>query len=304
MEPTTLSEDELTAVDAALDRSLEAGRPVGLPVLGSGEISVALAWPADEPRAAVKQATCLPGAAKVAEHGELLARYRAALAEAGVETVPTAVQCSPAGRGYLVQPLLESGLVADRLVAAEPERARWVLERVVEHVVAVASPELGVDPQLGNWYVDGDRLVLLDIGSPMMRDPEGRDLIDFEPYYRSGPAVIRPVIRLIAPSLVAEYHERRRALVDIGINLFRVGLGEHCPTLVELAAPHLDDPFTVSDLRRAHLQDRATWRTLQGLRRIDRWWQRTVRRRTYPYLLPPAQPGLLTRLRTRRSPAS
>jgi hypothetical protein len=282
-----LDADELAELSRALDAALAAGDPGDLPMIGAGEISVAVAWPPDEPRAAVKQATCLPGAEEVAAFSQLVARYRSLLAAAGVATVPTAVQCGPGERGFLTQPLLDEGAVAERYVAAEPAGARWVLEHVVHHVVTAVGPTVGLDPQLANWAVEGDRLLLLDVGSPFVRDDDGRDLIDLRPYYASLPAPLRPAVRRIGPGMVAAYHDRRGALIDFAFNLIKAGLEEHCATVVELTRPHLDEPLTVAEIQRAYRSDARLWQFLQAARRADRWWQGRIRRRTYPYLLPP-----------------
>jgi hypothetical protein len=46
--------------------------------------------------------------------------------------------------------------------------------------------------------------------------------------------------------------------------------------------PTLDDAEILRDRR----QDMVTWGALQAVRRVDRAWQRRVRRRAYPFLLP------------------
>jgi len=39
-------------------------------------------------------------------------------------------------------------------------------------------------------------------------------------------------------------------------------------------------------VRRYYRSDARLWELMLRLRRADRWWQRRIRRRTYPFLLP------------------
>jgi len=58
------------------------------------------------------------------------------------------------------------------------------------------------------------------------------------------------------------------------------------PVLLEVANPHLRRPVTVEEVRRFYRGNARTWDTMQALRRLDRGWQRHVRHREYPVLLP------------------
>ena len=56
--------------------------------------------------------------------------------------------------------------------------------------------------------------------------------------------------------------------------------------LLAAANQHLDAPLTGEEARRYYRRDAMMWALLQRLRRADRWWQRRIRRRRYPFLLP------------------
>jgi hypothetical protein len=57
---------------------------------------------------------------------------------------------------------------------------------------------------------------------------------------------------------------------------------------VSLAAIRVvEPPISAAETERYCRDDARMWDLLQRLRRADRWWQRTVRRRPYPFLLPP-----------------
>jgi hypothetical protein len=57
--------------------------------------------------------------------------------------------------------------------------------------------------------------------------------------------------------------------------------------LLKVANPALEHPLTADDVSRYFRQDKLLWALMQRLRLADRAWQRRVRRRPYPLLLPP-----------------
>ena len=59
------------------------------------------------------------------------------------------------------------------------------------------------------------------------------------------------------------------------------------PALLEAANAHVTPAITEQEVRRYFARDRRLWLLMQRLRRADRAWQRHVRRRPYPFLLPP-----------------
>ena len=48
----------------------------------------------------------------------------------------------------------------------------------------------------------------------------------------------------------------------------------------------VDPPISDRAISRYYRSDAVMWEVLQRLRRADRWWQRTIRHRSYPFLLP------------------
>jgi len=74
--------------------------------------------------------------------------------------------------------------------------------------------------------------------------------------------------------------------VVLTINLQKEGLGTHIELLLEHANARIDPPLELEEVRRYYREDARTWSLLLRLRRADRFWQRKVRGRTYPFLLP------------------
>jgi hypothetical protein len=86
---------------------------------------------------------------------------------------------------------------------------------------------------------------------------------------------------------MAQYHDPRIVLLDFASNLHKEGL-DHCvPALLRAANRQLERALTAADVRRYYRQDKLLWALMQRLRLGDRAWQRHVRRRPYPLLLPP-----------------
>jgi hypothetical protein len=52
-------------------------------------------------------------------------------------------------------------------------------------------------------------------------------------------------------------------------------------------AARVSPPIDETEVRRYYARDKKLWLLMQWLRRADREWQRRVRHRPYPFLLPP-----------------
>jgi hypothetical protein len=205
--------------------------------------------------------------------------------------VDTAVRAQVAPDGvhvYLVQPLVpRERVLSVTLASAPPERAEVLLERLAAVICGAVDARLGLDAQAGNWAVDGDRLSLFDVSTPLMRSPGGHDLLDMGLFATVYPAALRPVLRRIAHRIAAPYHDPRAVLVDVASNLHKEHLDPCVPMLLAAVEARLEPAVTWQEVQRYFRRDRALWLTLQRLRRLDRAWQRGVRRRPYPFLLAP-----------------
>jgi hypothetical protein len=58
------------------------------------------------------------------------------------------------------------------------------------------------------------------------------------------------------------------------------------PAFLEESNARVRPALSQEEVRRYYAADARTWALLQRLRRLDRAWQRRVRRRPYPFLLP------------------
>jgi hypothetical protein len=56
--------------------------------------------------------------------------------------------------------------------------------------------------------------------------------------------------------------------------------------VIEAVNRTVEAEITEDEVRRYYRSDARLWELMLRLRRADRWWQRRIRRRTYPFLLP------------------
>jgi hypothetical protein len=288
-----LSDAEIHALDGAVEEALRSGDEDRLRVLGSGEISLVLGWPAAEPAFACKRLPAFGDRGRFEAYGRTLADYVEALRAAEVDVVETdflPVE-HPDGSvvGYAVQPVLPAETLAPRvLAAAEAGAGHPIVEAVVAKIRAVISPRLGIDAQLANWtWEEGGRLRYLDVTTPLMWSADGRPLLDLDLLARPLPAIMRPPLkRFLGPRILDGYRNLRGVMSDLCGNLLKERLDSWVPLFLEQVSGALDPPMSEEEVRRYYRSDARLWEALLRLRRLDRAWHRRVRRRTYPFLLP------------------
>lgn len=283
---------DIARLDAVVESAIRAGRAGDLQVLGFGEITLVIAWPPDHPVFAVKRLPRFPDAATLAAYGDLLDEYVSVLAGRGVRVLPTTLRTTVGTDGgvhaYLVQPLVpRARLLTVVLEGAGRGRAAALLAAVAGSVRAAVDHRVGLDAQAGNWVLDEDGLACVDVSTPMLRDGGGRERLTLEPFLSVYPWTLRPLLRRVATGVMGQYHDPRTVLVDVGSNLVKERLGGHLDELLAAANELVAPPIGREEVLRYFRSDRRLWLLMQRLRRADRTWQQRVRRRPYPFLLPP-----------------
>lgn len=286
-----LPEAELEELDARVERALAEGAEEKLPILGYGEISLVLGWPAAEPRFACKRMPAFRSRERFDAYARTLDEYVAALARAGIEVVDTTMR--GVGHrdgtvvGYVVQPVLPPGsLGPDVLRRSEPAAGHPLVAAIVDGAAGAVSERVGLDAQLANWaWVDG-RLLYIDVSTPMLWDESGTSLLDLEPLALGYPAVLRPALRRwVAPRVLDGYRDLRGVYLDLTGNLLKERLEPWLGRFLAALDEHLSPPLTADDVHRYYRSDARLWAGLLMLRRLDRRWRRLLRR-PYPFLLP------------------
>lgn len=286
---TTLSSEELAAVDARFEQALSTGDPAELSVLGYGEISAVVAVDAKAGSFAVKRLPPFPSRERFAHYEGVFRAYLEELAARGVRPVKSELRSLDAGdevRAYCVQPILPSDSLGPAwLKRADEADAQRFFEALVERVCAVAHSGAGIDAQISNWSVQEEPFYL-DVTTPMLRDDEGRDLMDVDLFLASLPWALRGLVRrFVAKGILDTYFDPRLILVDMAANLIKERLKEKIPILLRVANERVSR-IESSEVERYYRNDARMWSLLLAVRRLDRAWQRSVRRRPYRFLLP------------------
>jgi hypothetical protein len=286
-----IDEADLATLEAEVQRAFVTRDRARLRVLGYGEISLVLGWPTGEPQWACKRLPAFRSAQRADAYTELLGDYLDVLRGRGIDVVATDVRRIDADDGsvvlYCIQPVLPSAGLATEIVRSHPERAAEVLGGIVDAVFRATDERVGFDAQLSNWAVSDGWLTYFDITTPLLHRPDGTDPLDTSVFMASFPWPLRaPIRRFVLPRIIERYHQPRSVVLDLAANLIKERLDQHVPLVLAAANPRLADPLDQAEVRADYGSDARMWQVLQALRRADRAWQRRVRRRPYPFLLP------------------
>jgi hypothetical protein len=293
--PPHLPGERLRELDRLVEEALRRGEEETLPILGYGEISLVLAWPPPsrgEQRFACKRLPTFPSRERFERYRATLADYVEALEQRGIGVVPTEFRAVEQRRetiaGYVVQPILPADRLGPAVLRDATEaQAQPLIDAVASTAAGAVGPRLGLDAQLSNWVWEGERLTYIDVSTPLIWGPDDRCRLDLEVLVRPFPPPLRwPLRRFVADGIADGYRNLRGVYFDLCGNLIKERLDSWLPTFLEAANRHLDTPLTRAEIERYYRADRRRWAVLLRLRRLDRAWQRRIRRRTYPYLLP------------------
>ncbi len=279
----------LATLDETVGRAIESGDTSGLDIIGYGEISSVLRLTTETASFAVKQLPPFPPGA-FDRYDKVFHTYLDSLKARGTTPVDSSLESFERANSttvYCVQPM-QTMLLVDRLATAdEPTVARYAAQ-LVSVVTQTVGPTLGLDAQVSNWAINpDDQLVYLDVTTPLMRDGAGKELLDTDLFLASLPAALRPgVRRFLLEEILGHYYDLRSALLDLVGNLEKEKLGHTVTSFLDGVNKVVDPPITSREIARYYRSDALMWEVLQRLRRADRWWQRKVRRRPYPFILP------------------
>jgi hypothetical protein len=287
-----LGEGELAELEATVQQALRTGDESGLTVLGYGEVSLVLAWPTVEPRLAAKRLPVFDDRGRAEAYGQVILDYLDAIRRRGVDPVDTSFALTPTGDGrwaaYVTQPVLDAAWLGPAaLSASTDDEGRALIAGIVGTIVDAVDDVVGIDGQLSNWVATPEGLRYLDVTTPFLRDSSGSDRLDVGVLTSTLPAALRPAVRrFVAPGITNRYHQPKAVVEDLAANLVKERLDRWIDPTIEVANRRLDQPLDRASVERYYRADARVWETMLRLRRADRWWQRAVRRRPYPTLLP------------------
>ena len=284
---------ELHVLDEAIAAALERGTGDGLTILGYGEISAVVKWPTHTGDIASKRLPIFPSVASYLSYRESLFGYLMALSRSGIVVVDTELHGIELGDGrvigHCIQPVLDSERLAVVVFSRVGEQQRAVLfRRLMDRIEGFVDDFHGLDAQLSNWVISPQGVCrYLDVSTPMLRDESGTERLDADVFLASLPFVMRPVIKhFFLRGILGKYYTFRGNVVDMIANLYKERLEHLIEPLLMLANERVSPAITTAELRAYYKDDARTWAFVQRLRRIDRSWQRRVRGKAYPFLLP------------------
>jgi Family of unknown function (DUF6206) len=285
-----ISEQESVAVEAAVQGALKRRSADRLNVLGFGEITVVVGWPTDLPTHAIKRLPPVAERSRLERYAALIDEYCTRLGDRGVTVAPHTSIIVPAERNtwtlHVAQPLYPGSSLVTQLMRTDGPEVSGQVDAIVDHVMC-ADERLGIDAQLTNWVIDHGHPTLIDTTTPMMRDDDGTFVLDIDMMLTPFPAVARPTLRrYVVPDILARYHDPRSIAIDIAANLHREALADWIPAVVRRANTHLGEPIRSDEVEAYYRTDAKRWGKRQRVKRINRAWTTTIRRRTYPVLLP------------------
>ncbi len=315
----------LSRFEAGLDPRRPEHGAVPARVLDYGELTTVLTIGGKEAAPLVyKRLPCFLTGDEAGQFEALHRRYVKTLGErAGLRVAATTtVHLPDASRRHVVVYIVQERLPEDtfchmatyrmspadvgRLVMAILAEAGKVFDLNEAHQ---GDTEVGFDAEMANWAILGYdhergglperfRLAYLDTNTPMMRR-RGQEQLDPEPFLRSAPTPLLPIIRrTVLPEILSRFYDFRRVAIHLVSRFYDEGRPELVPGIIdavnwyflaERREPHFQ-PVTIEQVRRFHRWERLIWRTHLWLLRIDRR-ARQVRGRSYPYILPARRRG-------------
>jgi hypothetical protein len=288
--------EALVALDRQVEAALASGSEHELEILGSGEQFAVLAWNTEQGRFACKRLPPFPDQSRFDAYRAVLQAYIEQLSAAGVAALDTRVLGleRPDGRvvAYCIQPAMAPEMfLHEQLARSAPAEAQRLLDRLAGSIAATVSVHVGLDPHVTNWLVRGDELVYIDLSTPLMRDDNGQERLETELFLGSLPWLLRePVKRFFLRDLLDRFYDRRRVFLELFSGLHQERLGHLVPAHLDRLESLVKPALTGPEIWRHHRMDVRLFAALQRLRRLDRFWQRQIRCRPYPYLLPRPTP--------------
>lgn len=291
-----ITDEELAQLEADVSAALDRGDDSGLPILGYGVTAVVLGVPAEQPRVVCKRLPPFPDIAAFERHRDLVLSYVDQMRHAGVGVLDTEVRSVPSlgegGKivGYVVQPALDKATLGPAILrGADPAEGHPLVATVVDCVAGMTTDRRGIDAQITNWaWVDGTHRYI-DVTTPFLLDEQGEILIDLDVFLEAAPAVAKPIYRRELPPTIKRYCNPRVSLLDLCGLLYKDDLDDWVPVVIAEANRVADPPITIEDARKYYDGEAKTWSMMNRVQRVDRWWQRHVRRRRYDFFVPPME---------------
>ncbi len=283
-----MNTNQAVALDAAVRALLKSQDPGPLEIIGAGEMTCVVAWDGY----ACKRLPPASDPARIEAYGALVLRYVEVLRAADVPVVETGFVAVPGSDGetvgYVVQPRLDPiDLLPGVMRSLDAAAAVEILRTIEGHVDRTLAAGAGIDPQISNWAMQNGEPVLLDVTTPMLRDEEGRDLLDTDLFLKTLPFGIRQLVRrFMVDELLDKNFERHGIFLDLIGNLINYDLEDLTEPFLDVINPGLDLPITAREVTGYRRSEWLTWKLMRLALHGEQLWRTRVLRAPDLHLLP------------------
>jgi Family of unknown function (DUF6206) len=286
-----IDDSHLHELEATVSLALRTRDVRDLNLIGHGEITMALGWPAEEPQYVCKRLPPFDSGTDAATYASVVDRYVDILRDRGVRVVDTEVRWieRPDGRtiAFHIQPALApETLGLEVLRRSTPAPDNPFLCSIVDIVTRGTGGGVGIDAQISNWSWAGGEPWQLDLSTPFWMNEADEPMFDMTPFLASLPAAMRPVVRSEMVKLIRRWLTPRGSLLDLAANVIKANLDDWTEPVLECINARVDEPITYKEAQRVYQSDRRTFPILLQLQRVNRFWQERLRQRPYDFLLP------------------
>ncbi|MEM7273799.1 MAG: DUF6206 family protein [Actinomycetota bacterium] len=282
----SISDEELSTLEAAFRKGLRDRSFDGLNILGYGEIGVAVGWPFDSPRMVVKRLPSDPDPAESQEMFAWIRRYESAI-EPHLTLTPTDHRTITAEDGwtvpFMVQPLLPRHTLVETILAeTEPEADHPILVAIRDTLLAiVADGRQALDGQVSNFAWADGRLEFFDTGSPLLYDDAGEPEVRIGSYARVLPSALMPVVRRSIVKVANQMGGPRGTLTHTALSVLRVDQHRWLDAVLATFNTVLDEPLTAAEIEDGMAKTHGEMKIIKRAARLQRAWATTVRRQPY-----------------------
>lgn len=282
---------DLDLVEASVAAAIRDGGHPAVKILGHGEISIVLGWPADGARHALKRVPPFRDEARARQYMQVCEDNLAILRAANVPIWPTTLHLTHRLDGSVVvyhrQPVAPAEQIGVAVLrAAEPDAHHPLLAAIVRHAAAVCAPGIGFDVQAANWVWDGSTAHQIDFTSPFLLNERGDDLrFDTSGFLREYPAVLRPVLKRELRKVIVRFTTPEGAIGDMVGNLQKEDLEPWVDPAIEAARREAGVVIDRAATKKMFEDDKKLMPLTLRLRKGQRWWVTHTGRR-YDTMLP------------------
>lgn len=195
-----------------------------------------------------------PDSAALARWQALSAEYSQALIDRGLGLDPGCTMILPQGQArvvFVAHTDLRPDTAALLREASRGEALVW-LDSLLERLLSVITPQLGLVPSLERWRTEGGALLYLGAAEPLLRDAQGQDRLPLDLRLAGLPRALWPWLRGPVKARLDRCYEQRGLMLDLLASLLLHRLDSLLPACLERVNCALSSPIGLAELHAHH----------------------------------------------------